>query len=169
MTDDEIRAAVQADQRLLRLAVAGNAGAIAAVLAASAGRVQVGAVLTPRSAAALFPAVGGLPGPLALEATMIALEDYAALHAGSAIQRERVLARGIKRMLDAFTTLGLDFGHSTLRDTLDALALDVLSADQVAALKSLAGSAPAQLTARQVVSAIGRVLPAAPAESPRWL
>ena len=169
MTDDEIRAAVQPDPRLQRLAAAGNTWAIAAVLAASAGRVQAGAVLTSRSATALFPAVGGLPGPLALEAAMIALEDYAASHAGSTIQRERVLARGIKRMLDVFPTLGLDFGNAAMRDTIDTLVPDVLSAAQAAAFKGLAGSAPVQMTASQVTAAIGRVLPAAPTAPPAWI
>lgn len=169
MTADEIRAAVQASPQLKRLAVVGNTTAIAAFLGATAGRVQAGDVLTPRAVSGRFPAVAGLPGPLAFEAAVMALEGYATLNAGSAVQRSRLLARGIRRMLEVFPTIGLDFGASALRDTLDALTPDVLSADQVAAFKSLARLAPAQTSARQVGAALGQVLPDAPRDPPTWI
>lgn len=168
MTDDEIRAAVQADPRLQRLAAAGNTWAIAAALAASAGRAQVGDVLTTRGAAARYPVVDGLAGPLAFEAAMIALEDYAAANTASAVQLDRLRARSIARMLDVFPTMGLDFGDGALRETLDTLTPDALSADQVAAFKGLAGRVPARVTARQVAAAIGQVLPDVSTEPAEW-
>ena len=169
MTSDDISAAVAADPRLQRLAAAGNAWAIAAALAAFAGRVRVGDVLTTRGAAARFPAIGDLAGPLAFEAAMIALEDYAAANTASAVQLDRLRARSTARMLAVFPTMGLDFGDAALRETLDTLTPDALSACQVAAFKSLAGSVPARVTARQVTAAIGQVLPAASMEPPTWI
>ena len=72
-------------------------------------------------------------------------------------------------MLDVFPTMGLDFADAALRETLDTLTPDALSADQVAALKGLAGTAPTRVNSRQVSAALGQVLPTVPTEPPTWI
>lgn len=169
MTADDIRGAVQADPQLQRLARAGNSAAIAAVLRHTGGQPQTGDVITTRGAAARYPSVDGLPGPLAFEAAMLQLEGWSANHANSAELLHHLRARAISRVLEVFPTLGLDFGDPALRATLDTLVPDVLSQAQVDAFKTLAAVAAVNVTQRQVLDAIGLVPPEASAQPPAWI
>lgn len=163
MTVDEIRAAIQASPALQRLRAAGNVVALTAMLRLTGERAEPGEVLSMRAAAARFPAADGLPGPLALEVVLVALETYATANASSAVLARRLRARAINRLLDALQAKGLDFGEPGLRASLELLGQDVLTPAQVEGLKALARRQPAQLTERQVREAMGTVLPTPPA------
>lgn len=159
MTADEIRAAVQASPQLQRLAAAGNIVALTEMLRVIGQRTRPGDVVTDRDAAARFPALDGQPGPLAFEVAMAALDKYVADNAASTALARRLRARAISRVLERFTSSGLDFGDPAMRSVLDMLALDVLTVAQTNAFKALAGLQPGQVTERQVREAVGLVLP----------
>jgi len=168
MTADEIRAAVQASPQLQRLAAAGNIVALTSMLRLLGQRVQAGEVITARSAAARWPSIGQLPGPLAFEVTLSALENYATANAASPTLANRLRARAIARVLQVFESNGLDFGDPALRTSLETLAADLLTTAQMEAFKSLGRRQPADVTEREVREAVGVVLPSARVNLPSW-
>lgn len=128
---------------------------IAARLSTGRVVVQQGATITTRGASAAFPAIGGLPGPLAFEAAMLALEAFASTQANSEQITTKLLARAVGRQLQGFQALGLDFGSPAMRSMLDTLAGTVLSPEQVAGFKGLAQK-PSPLTTNEVSDALNR-------------
>ena len=114
---------------------------IAAILSVGRTRVETGPVITTRGAASKFPAIGPLPGPLAFEAAMLALETFATQGAQSADPQTMLTARAVKRQLVAFDERGLDFGDPVLRGMLDSFTVSeppLLTVAQVDGFKSLA-------------------------------
>ena len=162
MTADDIRAAVEASPQLCRLATAGNVAALTVMLRLHCQTVQAGEVITARGAAARFSSIDNLPGPLAFEAAIGALEAFVAANADSADVQDKLRARAIGRVLEVFPALGLDFGDPALRASLDTLAEDVLTQAQIDAFKGLARVQMGQVTEAEVRQAIGVMLPEAP-------
>lgn len=128
---------------------------IAARLSAGRVAIQQGATITTRGASAAFPSIAGLPGPLAFEAAMLALETFATAQVNSADLPTKLTARAVGRQLQAFQELGLDFGSPAMRAMLDSFKGVVLSAEQAEAFKALAQK-PAPLTTNEVSDALNR-------------
>jgi hypothetical protein len=161
MAADEIRAAILASPDLKAKAQAGAINALAGAL--SAGRISTTAGVKIRAAEAAerYPDAGALPGPLAFEAVLLALEAFAIAKADSTTPRERFMARATDRALIEFKGAGLDFGRPALRDMLTALVPTVLTQAQASALLGLA-ERPDRITEAEVRAAlfdeVGRLL-----------
>lgn len=136
------------------LVASGSTQAIADIL--SVGRTRlVSGTITTRGAAAAFPALGGLPGSLAFEAAMLALETFAAANVDSADIATKLTARGVRRQLAGFQELGLDFSVAALRGMLDQLAAaSVLTTAQASGFKGLAPVVADPITHTQVGAAL---------------
>ena len=130
--------------------------AIAAVLSVGRKRVVSGQTITTRGAAARFPVVAGLLGPLAFEAAMLALETFASANADAGDLATKLMARAVRRQLQGFQDLGLDFGEPALRSMLDSFVPAILSPDQAAGFKALA-EAPDPVPVQAVVAALNEV------------
>lgn len=153
MTAEEIQAAIVASPELKAKAQAGAINALAGAL--SAGRISTvaGVKIRAAEAAERYPDAGALPGPLAFEAVLLALEAFAIAKAESATPRERFMARATDRALVEFKSQGLDFGRPALRDMLTALVPAVLTQAQASALLGLA-ERPDRITEADVRAAI---------------
>jgi len=161
MAADEIRAIILASPDLKAKAQAGAINALAGALSAGRISTEAGVKIRAAEAAERYPDAGTLPGPLAFEAALVALEAFAIAKAGSATPRERFMARAIDRALVEFQSQGLDFGRPALRDMLTALVPAVLTQAQASALLGLA-ERPDRITAAEVRGALfdeaGRLL-----------
>jgi len=129
---------------------------IAAVL--SAGRTEIHSRMTSsRGLAELYPA-----GPAGAEVVLMKLEGAAAALKTSSDQGEKVLGSLIGRQLGFLNGEGLDFGSGALRGMLDQfVSLGILTADEVAGLKSIAVRAapvPVDVVSRALNIAEGRMV-----------
>lgn len=123
----------------------------------SAGRTQlVSFEITPRGSAALFPALGTLPGPLAFQKALRQLDKFAEESASSEDELTSLLGDATKEQLAGYREKGLDFSEPALRDMLDLIvAKGGLSVGQAEGFKSLARK-PAPLSTNQVSDALNR-------------
>lgn len=128
---------------------------IAAVL--SEGRTRlVSMEITPRGSAAAFPAVDGLPGPLALQKALRKLTAFAAAAKQSSNEQASLLGDAIEEQLAGYRTRGLDFSVRALRDMLDMIAAaGGISVAEAEGFKSLA-TQPHPLTTNEVSDALNR-------------
>lgn len=107
-------------------------GAIADIL--SVGRTILYSRMTSsRGVAELYPL-----GPVAAEAVLLKLEGAAAILKASAVPGEHVLGSLLTRQLGFLAGEGLDFGSAALRGMLDSFVPSILTAEEVAGLKSIA-------------------------------
>ena len=154
MAIDEILAAVQASAEMTADAQAGNLRAVARSLSVGLKRVVVGNRLNITTASARYQSADGLPGPLAFEAAMMALEDFATAQANSETLLTKLSARATARALEAFREdRGLDFGAPALREMLALLTPSVLTQGQCDAFLALA-EVPDPVTETQVRAAL---------------
>lgn len=129
MTSDEIRAAIKARPDLAGIT---NSEVLAAAL--SVGRTQV----RPRTMVSARGLAEHL-GPLAAEVVLMKLESARDAMLASPDQQQQVLGSLLRRQLRFLELDGLDFGAPALRSMLDQfVALNILSADEVEALKRIA-------------------------------
>ena len=130
------------------LAATASHQAIADVL--SAGRTEVYSRMTSARGLAEF-----MPGgPVAGEIVLLKLEGARDAMLASADGQQRVMGSLLRRQLSFLAGEGLDFGSAALRGMLDQFsALGILTAGEVAALKSIAVR-PAPITHTQVGHAL---------------
>ena len=112
--------------------------------------------ITPRGSAALFPAVGGLPGPLALQKALRQLTAFAEAAKAAPDETTSLLGEAIEEQVRGFRVQGLDFSVPALRGMLDLIAAQGgISIEQAAGFKALAQE-PEPLTTNQVSDALNR-------------
>jgi hypothetical protein len=142
MTPEFIRAAIMANPPIRDIAQAPTPDleAISAALGVVLPREVVqGVEITPRGSAALFPSIGGLPGPLAFQKALRQLTAWAAAAKASQAEEVSLLGEAVEEQLAGYRTRGLDFGVQALRDMLDLIAAQGgLSSQQAAGFKGLA-------------------------------
>lgn len=157
MSPEVVRAAIAANPALLALAQAEpvDLPALAAGLAEVLPPVIVrGVEITPRGSAALFPSLGGLPGPLAFQKALRQLTAWAAAAKASPNELVSLLGEAAEEQIAGYRSNGLDFSVQALRDMLDLVGQQGgLTAEQVAGFKSLANR-PAQVDETTIKRAI---------------
>ena len=123
----------------------------------SIGRVRLhSAEITPRGAAAKFPALGGLPGPLALQKALRQLTAFAEAAKAAPVETTSLLGEAIEEQVRGFRVQGLDFSTPALRGMLDLIAAHGgISAEQAAGFKALAQE-PDPLSTDNVSDALNR-------------
>ncbi len=98
-----------------------------------------GVEITPRGSAALFPSVGGLPGPLSFQKAINKISTWVNNNKTNSDETISLLAQAVEEQLYGYRNLGLDFGSAALRSMLDFLAsLGAISAQELVGFKSLA-------------------------------
>jgi len=147
MTPQAIRDAIAASPELQALAAAGSTQAIADAL--SVGRTRVVPRMTSaRGLAELYPG-----GPVGAELVLMKLEGAAAALKASAKPDDKLLGSLLARQLSFLGGDGLDFGSAALRAMLDSFVPAILTAEEVAGLKSI-GVVPDLITHTEVGAAL---------------
>jgi hypothetical protein len=154
MTPDEIRAAINADPALLALAQAGNTQAIADALSAGRTRADTATKYTSLGISERFPALGGLPGPLAAEALFQKLEGFAAAAAVSEDPATKLLGGATSRQMEHLKINGMAIGSPAVAAMLAVIAgSGAITQAEADALVSVA-AVPDPITHTQVGEAI---------------
>lgn len=119
MTPETIRAAINADPELLALVP--DTFALATALSAGRTRTDTAQLFKSLGIAEKFPAMGGLPGPLAAEMVLQKLEGFAAAAIAGSDPVGKLLGSTIKRQMVHLIGAGMAIGSPAIASMLGVI------------------------------------------------